>query len=56
MHRLKRNNVNFKLNWKIVSTEAKARPGVETCRICLKEALLILQSNDNYINTRTEHM
>ena len=50
VHRLKRNNRNFKLNWKIVTSEPKARPGVETCRLCIKEA------NTNCINIRNEVM
>ena len=56
VHRLKSKNVNFKVDWKIISSEAEARPGVDTCRLCLKEALLILQANDKCINRRTELM
>ena len=55
-HWLKSNNINFKINWKIIASAAQARPGVDTCRLCLKEALLILQSSDNCINRRTELM
>ena len=54
--RLKRNSLNLKLNWKIVISESKARPGVVTCCLCLKEALLVLQANYNCINRRTELM
>ena len=56
VHRLKSKNVNFKVEWKIISSETKAKPGVDTCRLCLKEALLILQANDKCINKRTELM
>jgi len=55
-HRLKSRNINFKVVWKIISSAAQARPGVDTCRLCLKEALLILQANNNCINRRTELM
>ena len=55
-HRLKSKNINFKVDWKIISSAAQARPGVDTCRLCLKEALLILQANDKCINRRTELM
>jgi len=53
-HWLKSRNINFKIDWKIISSAAQARPEVDTCRLCLKEALLILQSNDNCINRRTD--
>ena len=56
IHRLKSKNINYKVDWKIIASEAKARPGVDTCRLCLKEALLILQANDKCINRRTELM
>ena len=55
-HRLKSKNINFKVDWKIISSAAQARPGVDTCRLCLKEALLILQANNKCINRRTELM
>lgn len=55
-HWLKSRNINFKIDWKIIAAAAQARPGVDTCRLCLKEALLILQSSDNCINRRTELM
>ena len=56
VHNLERGNLNFKLNWKVVTSKPKAKYGVESCRLCLKETLLILESNDNCKNRRTELM
>ena len=53
-HKLKSENKNYKLTWKILNKVKISKPGAETCRLCLKEALLILESN--CINKRTELM
>ena len=56
VHGLKSKNINFKVDWKMISSEAKAKTGVDTCSLCLKDALLILQANNKCINRRTELM
>ena len=56
IHKLKNENKNYKLTWKIIKREKKSKPGTTTCRLCLKEALLILESDKNCINKRTELM
>ena len=56
IHKLKRENTDYELSWKILLKENKPRPGKSTCRLCLKEALLILHSNMNCINKRSELM
>ena len=53
---LKNENQNYKTNWKILQREYKSKPGIITCRLCLKEPLLILESGTNFINSRTELM
>ena len=55
-HKLKNENQNYKISWKILQREKKSKPGIITCRLCLKEALLILESGTNCINRRTELM
>ena len=55
-HKLKNENKKYKINWKILQREKKTKPGIMTCRLCLKEALLILESGTNCINKRTELM
>ena len=47
IHKLKNENKNYKLTWKIIKREKKSKPGTTTCRLCLKEALLILESDEN---------
>ena len=37
----------------MLATKTKVKSGLETLLLCLKEVLLILESNDNYINKRT---
>ena len=55
-HKLKNENKKYKISWKILQREKKPKPGIMTCRLCLKEALLILESGTNCINKRTELM
>ena len=51
-HKLRKNNNNYKLNWKFLFTETKVKLGVETCRLWLNQLLLILETKDNGINKR----
>lgn len=56
IHKLKNENKNYELTWKILEREHQSRPRIETCRLCLKEALLILQADKNCLNKRSEVM
>jgi len=52
IHKLKQEKTDYDLSWKILLKENKPRPGKNTCRLCLKEALLILQADKNCINKK----
>lgn len=56
IHTLKNENKNYELTWTILEKEYESRPRIETCRLCLKEALKILQADKNCINKRSEVM
>ncbi len=56
IHTLKQNGSNYNLSWKILEKVSKPKQGKNTCRLCLKEALKILQANSNCINKRSELM
>ena len=56
IHKLKNENKNYELNWNILERECQPRPRIETCRLCLKEALLIIQTDKNCINKTSEVM
>ena len=53
-HKLIKNKIHYKLSWRILTTERRLI--TETCRMCLKEVVLILQSNNNDINRCFELM
>ena len=53
---LKNKNKNYECTWIILERECQPRPRTEPCRLCLKEALLILQADKNCINKRSEVM
>ena len=56
IHKLKSENKKYEITWSIIERECQPRPRIETCRLCLKEALLILQADKNCINKRSEVM
>ena len=56
IHKLKQENTDYDLSWNILLKENKPRPGKNTCRLCLKKALLILQADSNCINKKLELM
>ena len=56
IHKLKSENKKYEITWNIIERECQPRPRIETCRLCLKEALLILQADKNCINKRSEVM
>ena len=39
-HKLSKHKNNYKLIWKILSTDTKAKPGTEKCMLCHKETIL----------------
>jgi hypothetical protein len=49
-------NAKFELKWKLLATTNGAKNGNRTCKLCLKEALTILESKGDCINKRTEMM
>jgi len=56
IHKLKQEKTDYDLSWKILLKENKPRPGKNTCRLCLTEALLILQADKNCTNKKSELM
>ena len=56
IHKLKNEGEDYKLNWKILERVNKHQPGKTTCKLCLKEALKILQASNNCINKKSELM
>ena len=56
LSKLKNENKYYKISRKILQRAKKSKPGTMTCRLFLKEALLILESGTNCINKRTELM
>ena len=56
IHKLKSENKKYEITWSIIERECQPRPRIETCRLCLKEALLILQADKSCINKRSEVM
>ena len=55
-HKLKQEGVDYNLSWKIIEKVNKPKQGKNTCRLCLKEALHILQADNKCINKRSELM
>ena len=47
---------NYELEWKILSIINKSKPGARTCKLCLIEALKILEHYENCINKGFELM
>ena len=56
MHKLKNKNQPYEIQWNIKLALKEQKPGKETCKLCLTEALIILEQNQNCINKRSELM
>ena len=53
---LKENNINFKIDWKIIKRVGETRNGDRMCRLCTYEIKSILKNKDSPLNTRNELM
>ena len=53
---LKENNIKYNLKWDILKKVAKLKNGSRACRLCLTEALEIMENKDNPLNKRNEIM
>ena len=53
VHKLKNKNQPYEIQWNIKLDLKEQKPVKETCNLCLTEALIILEQNQNYINKRT---
>ena len=51
---LKDKNEKFSLSWKIINRSRSLRNGDKACRLCIKEAALILQAGKDHLNKRKE--
>ena len=56
VHKCKNEKKNYKFTLKILKREKISKPGTKTCKLCLKKALLILESDTNCTIKRTELM
>ena len=54
IQKLKQKNTDYDLSWKVLLKES--RLGKNTCRLCFKEAFLILQADSNCIDKKSERM
>ena len=51
---LKENNINYKINWKILKHAFPYKNGQNLCRLCLTEKLLIFKANRKKILNKIE--
>ena len=52
--KLKDRQEQFKLKWEVISRARSLRNGDKVCRLCVREASLILQADKRYLNKRKE--
>ena len=50
--KLKNQNQPYEIQWNTKSFSKEQQTGKETCKLCLTEALIILEQNKNCINKR----
>ena len=54
--KIKNQNEDFNLSWKIVKKVGKTRNGSKICRLCISEAALIIKNKKDQLNKRLEIM